>query len=199
MTFKERYHYGKLALFHSRLLHCLDTTVDAGVAKAVSDCAKNNGFSEPPPLVNQAVFLQMAYVCLVWLWESAQREDAEQRLIKALFDDEFTVPPPSAWEGNRNQDPLNTLRLIRNALSHGRVQVDDDNFRFEDERPGGSDNAALTVSWAYLGQLCERVIHKLTPIVYPLVSWTSVSPTPSPTASRALSQTNEKPRIGYNL
>ena len=173
MTLKERYHYAKLALFNAKLLLSLDTTTDPGVAKALNDCAKSIGFAERPPLINQAVFLQMAYVCLVWLWESAKAKNVDEDLAHALFDSEFPIPAEDAWEGERhkNKGPDNahveTVRLIRNALSHGRVQVDDKCFRFEDERKDGKDKASLTVSWGYLGQLCERVIHKLTPFAYP--------------------------------
>ena len=168
MSFKERYHFAKLALFNARLLSELAGSSNPAVARAVDVCAKKNGFQESVPLINQAVFLQMAYVCLVWLWEGVKLEKKESSLTNTLFDGEFNLPAVSVWEGQRKHEASEVLRLLRNAISHGRVHVSEGNFRFEDQKPDGSDKAALTISWAYLGQLCERVIHKLTSVAYPV-------------------------------
>jgi hypothetical protein len=109
----------------------------------------------------------MGYVSLVWLWESAKLHFVEGNLASQLFDDEFPLPAKAKWIANRDLNPSEVLRLIRNALSHGRVETTESDFIFNDHRPNGDDAAQLTVSWCFLGELCERVIHRLTPIIYP--------------------------------
>ncbi len=70
------------------------------------------------------------------------------------------------------------IRLLRNALGHGRVKATDDSFEFSDQNTYGINPeqapTTLTVSWKQLGQISEAVIHSLTPVLWPNLANTSV-------------------------
>lgn len=167
MSFKSRYHIAKLALFQVHLLNHFDQNQDRAVQDLINQCSELDGFHSRPSLMNQAAFLQMAYVCFVWLWESAKQHGSKDSLVEQLFSHDVPLPTRSQWNGTRDLSPKEVLRLIRNALSHGRVETTDTDFIFEDQRPDGTDRSRLIVPWQFVGKLCERVIHTLTPIVYP--------------------------------
>ncbi|MDZ7642572.1 MAG: hypothetical protein U5J62_11200 [Desulfurivibrio sp.] len=54
------------------------------VANIISKVAEENGMHETPNLLHQGTFLQFAYTCSVWLWESAKIEKFEEQLLKKL-------------------------------------------------------------------------------------------------------------------
>lgn len=49
--------------------------------------------------------------------------------------------------------PTEKLRLIRNAISHARVVIDDDNFCFSDKSKNEEQETVLKGTWASVGML----------------------------------------------
>ncbi len=104
---KGRYHFAKLALFNVRLLHSLQES-GRPVSDVVIKVAKENGMDEIPNLLHQGTFLQFAYTCLVWLWESAKLEKLDNALLDNFPDvakklDVF-LPTDSKIKGKRKVD-----------------------------------------------------------------------------------------------
>lgn len=174
---KERYHYAKLALFNVRLLNSLQNSGQP-VADIISKVAEENGMNETPNLLHQGTFLQFAYTCLVWLWESSKIEKFEEKLLNELPDvaDRFglQLPCETKISGERRiKDWKAVLRLVRNALGHGRVETTESSFLFSDQNTYGNNPerapTVLTLSWEEVGKLSEVVIHSISPILWPKV------------------------------
>jgi kynurenine formamidase len=70
----ERFHFAKLLLSQTRYLselsYELDKNPDSRASEIYCVSMKESGHSVLPAPINQAVFLQMAYVNLVWLSEA---------------------------------------------------------------------------------------------------------------------------------
>ena len=172
---KERYHIAKLALFNVRLMDALQKS-GVEVQKLIDIQAKQNGMQETPNLLHQGTFLQFGYTCLVWLWESAKVEKIEDLLLKRVPEVakrlELEFPCESKIHGERNiEDWKAVIRLMRNALGHGRVEVTEESFVFSDQNKHGNNAekapTKLTLSWEDVGKLSEVVIHSMSPILWP--------------------------------
>ncbi len=172
-TIKDRYHFAKLALFNVRLMHSLQ---EAGppVSEIIAKESKRNGMVETPRLLHQGTFLQFSYTCLVWLWESAKIEKIEQGLLENLPDTakRLDLQFPSSIVGERAvEDWKSVIRLVRNALGHGRVQTTDTHFIFSDQNCYGKNKESkpteLSLTWEDTAKLSEATIHSLTPILWP--------------------------------
>jgi hypothetical protein len=172
-TAKERYHIAKLALFNVRLM---DTLQNAGtpVAEIVAKESVENGMNEVPSLLHQGTFLQFSYTCLVWLWESAKIEGIECKLLDQLpvVAERLNLQLPKDLEGERRvQDWKSVIRLVRNALGHGRVEISDTQFIFADQNTYGKNKeqnpTKLRLTWEEIAKLSEAIIHSLTPILWP--------------------------------
>ena len=174
---RDRYHFAKLALFNVRLLDRLQSTKDdSPIRDIIKDEACRNGMSEVPSLLHQATFLQFSYVCLVWLWESAKNANIEGALLKefpAVAERlTLTFPTERQIKGERKvEDWRSVIRLLRNALGHGRVKASDSSFEFSDQNTYGTHPekapTTLTISWGQLSKISEAVIHSLTPVLLP--------------------------------
>ncbi|MBT9172483.1 MAG: hypothetical protein DDT21_00866 [Syntrophomonadaceae bacterium] len=80
---REHYHVAKLSLFNVRLLSALQQDKSKGINAVVTREASANGFSDVrPSLLHQGTFLQFAYMCFVWLWESAKQAGLESKLLE---------------------------------------------------------------------------------------------------------------------
>ncbi|OIQ82477.1 hypothetical protein GALL_357330 [mine drainage metagenome] len=174
---RDRYHFAKLALFNVRLLGRLQSAGDGSIVKnIIEDVARNNGMMETPSLLHQATFLQFSYICLVWLWESAKGAKLETNLL-AEFPSVATrlslnLPEATQVAGEREvKDWPAVIRLLRNALGHGRVKAIDNLFEFSDQNTYGrnpeSAATTITISWEHLAKISEAVIHSLTPVLWP--------------------------------
>jgi len=173
---RDRYHFAKLALFNARILGRFQEE-DGGVVRSIiEEEARRNGMIETPSLLHQATFLQFSYLCLVWLWESAKSAQLENALLdefsKVAERQNMQLPDSSQIVGERELKTwLAVIRLLRNALGHGRVKTTDASFEFSDQNTYGKnpEKAAttLTVSWMQLAQISEAVIHSLTPVLWP--------------------------------
>jgi hypothetical protein len=169
----ERYHHAKLALFNIRLLNRLQNSGQP-VAAIICDEAKKNGMNETPNLLHQATYLQFAYTCLVWLWESAKKENLEQDLLNNITAVaaryELQLPCENKIKGERKiKNWKAVIRLVRNALGHGSVETKESNFLFSDiNNYKNSENAStvLTLSWGEVYLLSEVVIHSMTGVLF---------------------------------
>jgi len=168
MNAKEAFHFSKLALFQVRLLNDLEHMRgnNKALQKAIERCAEGNNLTLPVPLFNQSTFLSFAYIALVWLREHAARmedQDFADRVAERYqFDDLEAV-------GERDvQTPEQYLRLVRNAISHGRVDVDDNHFILSDINPR-RENAPTSVklTWEQLGKLSEAALFATNDFIYP--------------------------------
>src|SRR5262249_4464069 len=113
---------------------------------------------------------QFAYVSLVWLRESVRahlprktQDAAERALVERLS----SVPIPKG-KGPRTVDSWPAVvRLVRNAISHARVDVDETHFTFTDhdehKEPGPT---SVRLTWAELGQLSEAYLWAVQDSLY---------------------------------
>ncbi len=174
---KERYHFAKLALFNIRLLNKFQQANDEDpIKQVIISEAKANGMAEVPSLLNQGTFLQFSYLCLVWLWETAKDEGLEDKVIDNFkkISKEYNIPFPesSQIKGERKvEDWKSVIRLLSNAIGHGRIEVSDSSFTFSDQnrhsKPPEAAPTDLTLNWEQLAVISETVIHSLTPILWP--------------------------------
>ena len=160
---KDRYHFAKLSLFNIRLMNELQN-YGSPVSDVIDRVAKQNGMNEAPSLLHQGAFLQFAYTCLVWLWESAKMEKFDKELIK-IFPEvaerlHFELPSEDKIKGERPiKNWEEVIRLVRNALGHGRVEVTETEFVFSDQNKYGKEKAPTTLklSWEEVSKLSETV------------------------------------------
>jgi hypothetical protein len=165
---RERYHVATLTLFNVRLLHEIQQNTSPELNALVTLVAEKNGFQDTPQLLHQGTFFQVAYVCIVWLWESVKQLKIEEQFLREFpcVAERLNVSLPAAEQiqGERNLNGWQqVLRLLRNALSHGKVKVDEENFVFSDwNRRDENAPTYLTLSWDDLGKISESCIHALT-------------------------------------
>ena len=184
---KDRYHFAKLALFNIRLLNRFQhESEESVVLKIIEDEAQKNDMEKTPSLLHQATFLQFSYICLVWLWESAKNAKLHRDLltefpnVATMLHLEF--PKRTQFSGERKiEDWAEVIRLIRNALGHGRVKVGDTSFIFSDQntyiKPPEKMPTTLTISWEQLAKISESMIHSLTPSLWPTLANIKIQPT----------------------
>ena len=174
---KQRYHVAKLTLFNVRLLHAADLSDSKDVKRLISSLAEQNAINTPVSLMHQGTFLSTAYVCIVWLWESIKSDtDIKENMLQQLpsVTDRIGIELPSCAKisGPRALDSWSAvLRLVRNSLSHSRVEIGDGLFQLTDQNTHGRHAETvptqLTLTWPELGALSEACIHALTPVLYP--------------------------------
>lgn len=172
---REIFHIAKLALSNVRLLNDFENArkTSEEVRDVVTRRLRSDRISEPFSLLHQAAFLQFGYICLVWLWENARHNDdmtIDEREIANLVADEFDFSNIiSTKVGERRIDSARAvLMLMRNAISHGKVRVQENNFVFRD-RNKKTENAdtSLTLTWEEFGELCEKVLFAVNFSIYP--------------------------------
>jgi hypothetical protein len=158
------------ALFLIRLLDLLERRrhdwpdLDA----LIHDEERRNGFSSRVPLVNQASFLQFAYMTLVRIRAAYFEDRKAQELL------EFRVGGfvnQVSFGGDRNTNPTGValVKWLRNALAHSRVEVEEDVFVFTDtdDRSKKPTTVTMTMSWPVLGQICVAVVEAGNDLLYP--------------------------------
>lgn len=176
-TARQRYHVAKLTLFNVRFLNEVNLSESKDIKSLIQSVADKNGVSMPVSMLNQGTFLSVAYICIVWLWESVKSCDqARNSMLRNLpsVAKRYDVALPSCDKiiGPRRLDDWNQLmRLVRNALSHSRVEIDGEYFILSDQNEHGNnaelEPTQLKLTWAELGGLSEACIHALTPVLYP--------------------------------
>lgn len=168
---KGQYQDARNALFLMRVLAMLQRrrSQDESLDTLIREIEQKNGFVSPVPLVNQANYLMMAYMTLVYPREGyvgevvgrwAPRLDWKRVEILSDASGRFT--------GDRRWDQL--LRTLRNALAHGNVDIDGDKFVFRDygmprarsEKPA----AIVAMDWEFLGQLTDEFFVACNDVLY---------------------------------
>jgi len=139
----------------------------------ISDVEKANGYEEKVPLVNQAVFLAMAYSTLIWLRESyfkdkPQAKKALENRVKPLFrNHKIEIEKGKDAKEVGEESIIEFIRRVRNALGHANVSVIENSFIFEDINPRiQEDYVKITMSWHALGELTKMVIAAGNDILY---------------------------------
>ena len=163
---KERFHVVQLALFNAQVLSINQRAAEANPngtsARLIDQCAKETvaAFPPAPSTINQSLFFGMAYLSIVWLSESLTLEQIAKasggESISAIFSQAKVTGPRKLDNGAA------FVKLMRNALSHGKVAIDDEFcFTFWDQneaqlKGGGqkeSDPTFLTLDSNVLAQL----------------------------------------------
>ena len=139
----------------------------------LSEVENENGYKEKVPLVNQCVFLSMAYSTLLWLRESYFKQDSSakkvlEEKVKPLFL-KYSIDIQKGKEAKELGDssPIEFIRRMRNALGHANVAIEEGAFRFEDANPRDKDDyVIITMSWHALGELTEMIFSAGNEILY---------------------------------
>jgi hypothetical protein len=131
----------------------------------ISDVEKANGYERKVPLVNQAVFLAIAYSTLIWLRESYFKENPQakkalEKRVKPLFT-KYRIKIDKGKDAKEvgEESIIEFIRRVRNALGHANVSVTENSFIFKDINPHKKEDCVkITMSWHALGELTEMVI-----------------------------------------
>lgn len=173
---RQRYRVAKLALFNVRLLNSMQNSHSKEIQKLIADASRGNNFVNQPSLLHQGTFISAAYICLVWLWEALKEKNIKANFLmefgKAAERIHLSLPAPQNITGPRQLNKWeDVLYLVRNALSHGKVEINEENFEFYDQNKFYPKKEAspthLTLSWEELGALSETTIHALGSTLYP--------------------------------
>jgi len=130
---------------------------------------RRNGFLSEVRLMNQAAFLQFAYMTLVRTREAYFRDPTAIQLLERETVD-FVEKVRFAGDRQRSGTGVELVRWLRNALAHSRVEVTELNFVFYDRGGRPCTTVEMTMSWTVLGQLCEAVVRAGNRFLYPEVA-----------------------------
>ncbi len=166
---EQDYNVARLALFNARLLNAISESTDSKIKAFIVEKGQEDGWKNTPHLVNQSTFMQMSYICLVWLWESVKKEKCQDRVIEMVFNqDGLSIPDAKRGCSNKPWDKGVFIRRLRNALSHGNVVVDTDHYHFHDvDYRNKNDTCDFSLTWEELGKLCEAVIFAVAGVLNP--------------------------------
>ncbi|MDC9726606.1 MAG: HEPN family nuclease [Candidatus Thioglobus sp.] len=132
--------------------------------KVISEVENANGYQKKVPLVNQTVFLSMAYSTLVWLRESYFKNKKAKKALSNRVMPLFSNHKIKIDKGEKAKEigekaPIEFIRRIRNSLGHANVSIEDNYFIFYDVNPKEkTDSVKIKMSWHALGELTEMVI-----------------------------------------
>jgi hypothetical protein len=176
---KQRFHVVQLALFNAQVLsavqHNAEIEPQGTCAALIDQCARDTiaAFPPAPSTVNQSLFFGMAYLSIVWLSESLSREQVAKASNDSALEDIFLkieAKGPRKFICNADY-----LGLIRNALSHGSVEINkDDCYVFWDQnkskQKGGiikeNEKTYLTMESSMLGELTMKYYQAVSSIIY---------------------------------
>ncbi len=158
------------ALFLIRLLNTLEHRRDdfPDLEALIHGEERHNGFSSRVPLVNQASFLQFAYMTLVRI-RAAYFEDRKTEELLELRVGGFVNQVSFGGDRNTKRTGVTLVKWLRNALAHSRVEVGEDVFVFTDvdDMSKKPTTVTMTMSWPVLGQICEAVVQAGNDLLYP--------------------------------
>ncbi|MBF0284138.1 MAG: hypothetical protein HQL51_06730 [Magnetococcales bacterium] len=174
-SIEDSFHIAKLMLFNVRLLN--DFKHKRG-NKVVNDTilarARNDNIELPIHLIHQGTFLSIS-LALVWLLEHIRRENISDRIIKRMEELKtnketvFSEIQIKKIQGERDEKSLSVvLRLIRNAVSHGKATFSDKIILFSDidTRKKETEETVLELSWKSVGLLIELMIAAVNEHLY---------------------------------
>ena len=175
MEKRQRFHVVQLSMFNADVLATVqrssDDNTNGRITEILQNCAAQNvkNFASMPSTVNQSLFFGMAYLTLVWLRESLSIEE-----VNAALESKHMT---GVWNNISGRGPRNIntsqqkMRLIRNALSHGNVSIDD-NFMFEfwDQSMRGNNreenSTHIFISNHDLGKLTTSFYYAVSDVLY---------------------------------
>ena len=163
---KERFHFAKLTQSQTRYLYALSCELNENPSSPTSvlytESMKESGYQKHPSPINQAVFLQMAYVSLVWLSE-ALTDDQRGEIRKKFTVNDFFCADFSKYTGSRKIGDY--FRHIRNSLAHASVKISEEGkFGFEFH---SRDDGIIVLSAEDLGRLSEKWLYCVSDMIYP--------------------------------
>lgn len=139
----------------------------------ISEVEKENGYEKKVPLVNQAVFLAMAYSTLVWLRESyfinnPQAKSILEKKVKPLFSKhKIKISKGKKTKDIGENSPIEFVRRVRNALGHANIEIEENYFIFRDVNLREKEDCVeIKMSWHALGELTEMVIAAGNDVLY---------------------------------
>jgi hypothetical protein len=173
MTDKDAFHFAKLSLFNARLMSDLQELRNSGsaegnvVERIIQERACHDHLRLDPEdsLVNQSIFLGMAYVTVVWLTERFDRNKIAHEIEKRGGFKGLAAHGPRAPRGDLSSTEY--LRLIRNAISHGKVDATDTHFIFSDRHPKEDQPTCVRLTWEQLGRLTVDTLFSVNAMLYP--------------------------------
>lgn len=158
------------ALFLIRLLNSLEQHRRhiPELEALINEEERRNGFSSSVPLVNQASFLQFAYMTLVRTREAYFEGRKAEELLE-LKVGHFVNQVSFGGDRDKERTGAALVKWMRNALAHSRVEVDDHVFVFtdRDDRSKRPTTVTMTMPWPVLGQICEAVVSAGNALLYP--------------------------------
>lgn len=171
MTLKEKFHFAKLSLFNMRLLNDIQNDEKESVKKIIEDRAKKDNIRLPINILHQTSFLSHAYTNFVWLWETIKQNNAESNILESLktrFEFSSNIEIVEIGDDRVLKEPKDFIRLIRNSISHGNVEVTEDFFIFYDENPRNrkKDYGKIKMRWYVLGKLSDDILFSVNDFIY---------------------------------
>jgi hypothetical protein len=133
---------------------------------------RNNGYSKPVPLVNQATFLAMLYATALWLRETYfSRESGVSVLRKHILpfvgnsDIKVTYGPKATQFTKEKSEQF--ARRVRNALGHASITVGENSFKFKDVNPRNQDDwVEIEMPWFAVGKYTDSLISAGNELLY---------------------------------
>lgn len=137
------------------LLNAIQSNRNEPTIKKLLDDYK---FHTEDPLLHQGTFLGFAYITLVLLWEQVKKDDEKRTLVIGDIDFNFSAIRKNS--GPRKFESKNDyLRVLRNGLSHARVEIKDQIFVFTDiDRRIEKEDTRIEISWVNLAKLSEATM-----------------------------------------
>jgi hypothetical protein len=170
MTLKEKFHFAKLSLFNMRLLNDFQNSENNELKTLIGNRAQQDNVQLPINLIHQSSFLSHTYINFVWLWETIKQEKIEEDVLGRInnrfnFSDNISI----IYKGDERNlsECKDFLRLIRNAISHGNVDITDSCFIFSDSNPrSNEDYAKIEIKWSDLEILSDDILFSVSNYIY---------------------------------
>lgn len=138
----------------------------------LQDVEKNNGYSGPVPLVNQATFLAMLYSTALWLRETYFTDQHAVEILRKHIksfvgnnDIKFAYGSSATHFSKANSEQF--ARRLRNALGHASLSVNHDTFVFKDTNPRNSNDwVSIKMPWSVVGEYTMALIAAGNELLY---------------------------------
>ena len=122
--------------------------------------------SKDDNLVNQALFLSMAYVTIVWLTEGFSRDEIAIAVEKKGGFQGFSVYEKDGKRIDKLSGKDYICR-IRNALSHSTVEIEDKHFSFWGQGESKRESGRVVLTWEQLAKLSNLILFAVNDVLYP--------------------------------
>ena len=178
---KDAFVVAKLSYFNISLLSEIQDLrkTNEELDALIDQVRKDIGLDKIDSLVNQAPFLEHAYICLVWLREVVmetsgkvhrkEQHDFVNSTILPSVQSRFDFSDISKLNGPRKlSNNGDKLILIRNGISHSKVEITETEYLISDQNDKKeSSPTTVKMSWPTLGQLCDAFLFAVNDYLYP--------------------------------